>query len=414
MRSIVLGLGGGSGNGGGPPPAITPPSAPAAPVVTATSASSVSATWLAPGSNGGAPITRYDIRHSASGVTWTEVLSVSSPYFITGLSAETPCYVQVRAVNIAGPGDWSASGSATTQAAVFGWSYSGSYLEWDAAISGIEYHGVTFTTSGALTVTGAAKQIQRLAVAGGGPGNRNLGGGGGGGGVLLDLDLYSLEPGTYQIIIGQGGPGNAINGGVGTPGGDTAGLGLTAVGGAAGGSDNTDPAPGGSGGGGGGRATAVQPAGSAGTPGQGYPGGSGWGAATSSQRAGGGGGGADEAGGVASNSLGGKGGDGRLINFDGFETRYGAGGAGYGLTSPGLGGLGGGGNGGTASVSGASGSGPGAGGGGDHRSTTGTTGAGAAGTYKIRWPTSVAPPVGPSLDFSIPTNSQYLLLLEDI
>lgn len=391
---------------GGAPPPITPPAAPAAPTVAATSPSSVSATWSAPGDNGGAPVTSYNLRHSPDNLTWTTVTGAASPYFVTDLSPVSDRYVQVQAVNIAGAGEWSASGMATTQAAVFGWSYSGTYTEFEETISGTIYRGIRFLSSGTLTVTGVAQDIQRLPVAGGGPGNRNLGGGGGGGGVILDLTPYTLEPGTYPIVIGQGGPGKGVNGGVGTPGGNTTGLGLTAIGGAAGGSDNTDPAAGGCGAGAGGRATAVQPPGSAGTVGQGNTGGNGWGAATSSQRAGGGGGGTDEPGGNAANSLGGKGGDGRLINFDGTARRYGPGGGGYALNSPGQGGDDGGGDGGTAAVPGASGTGFGAGGGGDHRGTNGTTGSGSVGVYMIRWQLG-----GDGLEFNAPANSQYLPLM---
>ena len=101
------------------------PLKPAAPTVSAASATSLSVTWTAP-ANAGPAITDYDHRHrttSPQGTspqgTWTEVTDTT----ITGLSAtigslaeDTSYDVQVRATNAEGTGDWSASGTGSTDA----------------------------------------------------------------------------------------------------------------------------------------------------------------------------------------------------------------------------------------------------------------------------------------------------------
>ena len=70
----------------------------------------------APAHNG-APIDRYDLRHSTDEVTWTEVLGIADPETLTGLAASTLVFVQTRAVNGIGPGPWSLSNAAFTSAA---------------------------------------------------------------------------------------------------------------------------------------------------------------------------------------------------------------------------------------------------------------------------------------------------------
>ena len=82
--------------------------------------------WSAPGDNGGAPITAYDLRHIETGAAdksdanWTQVARVwttgSGPlqYSLTGLTGSTQYDVQVRAVNAAGESEWSATVTGTT------------------------------------------------------------------------------------------------------------------------------------------------------------------------------------------------------------------------------------------------------------------------------------------------------------
>lgn len=96
---------------------VTVPGAPAAPSVAATGPGSVSVTWSAPASDGGAAVTHYDLRWSLTGAGgWTQLDGRTSPASVTGLAAATPHYVQVRAANSVGDGAWSGSGSATTDA----------------------------------------------------------------------------------------------------------------------------------------------------------------------------------------------------------------------------------------------------------------------------------------------------------
>ena len=96
------------------------PGVPAAPSVSSASATSLNVSWTAP-TNTGPAITDYDYRHRATSPqgSWTEVTTTT----ITALSAtigqlaENAGYdVQVRATNDEGTGDWSGSGSGSTDA----------------------------------------------------------------------------------------------------------------------------------------------------------------------------------------------------------------------------------------------------------------------------------------------------------
>lgn len=92
------------------------PAAPAAPAVAAVGASGITVSWSAPASDGGAAVTSYDLRVSGDGgTTWTTTAGATSPASVTGLAAGTAYRAQVRAVNAAGAGAWSASGTATTE-----------------------------------------------------------------------------------------------------------------------------------------------------------------------------------------------------------------------------------------------------------------------------------------------------------
>jgi hypothetical protein len=74
---------------------------------------SIEAEWLAPDDDGGAALS-YDIRISEDETAWTETAGVTSPHVLTGLDPETEYFVQVRARNVAGVSDWTASASTTT------------------------------------------------------------------------------------------------------------------------------------------------------------------------------------------------------------------------------------------------------------------------------------------------------------
>ena len=95
------------------------PGKPGAPNVSASSATSLSVSWSAP-DNAGPPITDYDHRHRTSpDGSWTEVTGTTSTALsatITGLSDGTSYDVQVRATNDEGTGDWSDSGTESTDA----------------------------------------------------------------------------------------------------------------------------------------------------------------------------------------------------------------------------------------------------------------------------------------------------------
>lgn len=103
---------------GGAPDTV--PSALAAPTLTASSTQLV-ASWSTPPSDGGSPVTSYDLRHSVEGAaTWTTVTGVTAPRTITTLVNGTTYEIQVRAVNAIGNGAWSPSALGTPAANVFG------------------------------------------------------------------------------------------------------------------------------------------------------------------------------------------------------------------------------------------------------------------------------------------------------
>lgn len=127
--------------------AVTAPGAPAAPSVSASGPGALGVSWSAPALTGGSAITRYDLRISTTGVGgWTEIAAQTSPATITSRAPSTTYYVQVRAANAAGDGAWSASGSATTEAAA------GGGLPW-VAFDGSDYiTGIAEPASGQATL----------------------------------------------------------------------------------------------------------------------------------------------------------------------------------------------------------------------------------------------------------------------
>ena len=96
------------------------PGVPAKPTVTSASVTSVTVTWAAP-SNEGPAIEDYDYQYrvTAPQGSWVEVTDTTSPAVratIEALAENTEYDVQVRATNAEGTGEWSASGSGTTDA----------------------------------------------------------------------------------------------------------------------------------------------------------------------------------------------------------------------------------------------------------------------------------------------------------
>jgi hypothetical protein len=87
-----------------------------APTVAAASSTELSVTFTLPTPS--ESDRTIDLRHSPDGSTWTTVTGVTSPATISGLTADTLYYVQTREiVSTHTAGAWSASGSATTDAA---------------------------------------------------------------------------------------------------------------------------------------------------------------------------------------------------------------------------------------------------------------------------------------------------------
>ena len=170
-------------------------------------------------------------------------------------------------------------------------------------------------------------QVEVLVVAGGGGSGGRHAGGGGGGGVVYTTE-YKLN-GNVSVTVGDGGAGSA-KGGQGSPGQNSVFGDITAIGGGGGGGYNNGAATvnGTTGGSGGGAAAATGlPGGNgvagSGTPGQGFPGGE---TPVFTDFAGGGGGGAGGPGGIPSQYIGGRGGDGLAFNISGTLKYYGGGG----------------------------------------------------------------------------------------
>ena len=111
--SNAVGTGGWSASGSGKP--NEPPGQPAAPTVRIASGTSLAVSWTAP-TNGGTPITGYDVGHRANGASaWRTraFAGTRTSTTIAGLTAATRYSVRVRAGNAAGKGGWSASASGT-------------------------------------------------------------------------------------------------------------------------------------------------------------------------------------------------------------------------------------------------------------------------------------------------------------
>ena len=96
----------------------TVPDAPTGLVATATSPTQIDLVWVAPGYDGGAPITGYRIEVSETGAGWTDLVSntgsAGTTFAHTGLRPGSTRHYRVSAINRAGTGAPSLSASAAT------------------------------------------------------------------------------------------------------------------------------------------------------------------------------------------------------------------------------------------------------------------------------------------------------------
>ena len=130
-----------------------PPDQPAAPTVSAKSGTddSLDVRWTAP-ANTGPPITDYDVRYrvgTTGPFTSHSFSGTGTSTTIGGLTADTEYEVQVRASNVEDTSPWSASGTASTNAAT-------STVSSDATLSGLSLRGVSLSrpfASGTTTYT---------------------------------------------------------------------------------------------------------------------------------------------------------------------------------------------------------------------------------------------------------------------
>ena len=234
--------------------------------------------------------------------------------------------------------------------------------------------------------------VEVLVVAGGGGGSGNFyddGAGGGAGGLIYNSAYQLTNAAAITVTIGAGG--GASTGGQGGDGGNSVFGSLTAIGCGGGASHRSSGRAGGSGGGSAGAYDVPDTTlGGAGTPGQGFDGGT----SVYPGYAGSGGGGAGQPGvGGTGGGIGKNGGNGLTYSISGTSTYYAGGGGGYGYSnsSTAIGGLGGGGNGGNPSPLAPTAGGTNTGGGGGGGRTAGQTpfvgtAAGGSGIVIVRYP----------------------------
>jgi len=335
------------------------------------------------GADNGYAITNYQYALSTNGgstygsFTALNPADASSPITITGLTATTAYYAKLKAVNSGGAGPESSAVSFTT-------------------VAGIEY----------------------LVVAGGGGGGAHQAGGGGAGGYRSSVSgdnsgggasaetVFSASLATnYTVTVGGGGGGGSgLSNARGTVGNNSVFGTITSTGGGGGGgyynvSGGGTGGTGGSGGGGGSGSAGGSQTAAAGTPNQGFAGGT---AYTNSPHGGGGGGGAGAVGANAgSGYTGGNGGAGVSSSVTGTPTTLAGGGGGSSHNnSAGTGGSGGGGQGGGGNSSGSAGTGNLGGGGGGGANEGYGGGAGGSGVVILRYPSARTITVGAGLTTS--------------
>jgi hypothetical protein len=190
------------------------PGAPTGVSASASTYSSASVSFSAPGCTGHLTIDSYQAISSPGCFTAT---GSGSPISITGLSGSTSYTFRVRAHNSKGYGCYSSSsGSITTPAQP-------TYLSISTTGASVATNGnyktATWTGSGCFTVNSLgntgnyANKINYVVIAGGGAGgylSNGGGGGGGAGGVLnccgcLCSSGYAVTTGSYTVAVGAGG-----------------------------------------------------------------------------------------------------------------------------------------------------------------------------------------------------------------
>lgn len=95
------------------------PPAPSQPLLASATADTMDISWTAPSSNGGSPITGYQVGYGTSSSAPATIVSASSPQTITGLQPGTVYYFWVRAQNAYGVSEWSPSNSESTVAGAY-------------------------------------------------------------------------------------------------------------------------------------------------------------------------------------------------------------------------------------------------------------------------------------------------------
>lgn len=94
------------------------PSPPSVPLLSRVAATSVDVSFSA-NSNGGSPITQFQIGYGTNSSTPTTTVTASSPRLITGLTPGTVYYFRTRAKNAVGWSAWSGASSARTVAGAY-------------------------------------------------------------------------------------------------------------------------------------------------------------------------------------------------------------------------------------------------------------------------------------------------------
>ncbi len=184
---------------------ITTPTAPTSLNATAGDAQ-IAMSWSAPADDGGSAVTGYTVQHAtnAGGPWTTDSTNTSTSRTITGLTNGTQYFVRVAATNAAGT-----SAHATSSATPI--------LDFNNATGGsvttvTDYNGTgetwrvhTFTSSGTLTVSSAARPFRVLTVGNGGSGAPGgpyyTSGGSGGSGEAIDTEV-TLSTGNYDATPG--------------------------------------------------------------------------------------------------------------------------------------------------------------------------------------------------------------------
>lgn len=136
----------------------------------------------------GYPSTGFDLRYSTDQATWTTISDISDPQVISSLSAGTTYYVQTRAKNSAGNGDWSESASVQPGVLTYSTDF-GDAAGWRTSGAGVAI------TGGRLVFTSASEwaKVERD-LAGLAPGNYR---------VTIKLEASPTPVGNWRVLLGN-------------------------------------------------------------------------------------------------------------------------------------------------------------------------------------------------------------------